>query len=305
MPLTVAIPPTIQLQATYQATSTTNETSVHLDEDEAIDVFLISWGADIHGWRLEKPSNVAHVLSNVTSIILQRASDGAPLRLSESDRVEVRLPIGVEAWPRNAAAGDASGSHAARQLGEEAGGGGNEQCYGFPLRTCNDHGTCLSGSCLCEHGYVAPNCTHLVNCQRWVPSEGRFSSNGCTLLRHSDGEAVCSCVGLAGDLAVMMEDTRAAMPPVGCMDSMLSTFTAVRSCTIRTSAFTRRRRLTRVSGSDWPLCCVHGEQLDLHVVICGRDCASVRHLAPSRAMGEWRIRYDPSKAESAARGGYR
>ena len=81
MPLTVAIPPTIQLQATYQATSTTNETSVHLDEDEAIDVFLISWGADIHGWRLEKPSNVAHVLSNVTSIVLQRASDGAPLRL--------------------------------------------------------------------------------------------------------------------------------------------------------------------------------------------------------------------------------
>ena len=214
IPLSINMPPSANLQVMGQPP---------LPDDEVVDVGLVSWGLDLHGWRLHNASHPAYALSNVSSIILRRAADDQPLALSATNgaRVEVRIPMSDQPWPYNAADDWTSPAH-----GEPS--GAVEQCYGFPAHTCNDHGACVNGSCQCDLGYLPPNCTQRASCQQWqLSTEGSFGADGCLLLHHSEGTAICSCVGISADLSVLREDATLPLPRIGCLDSTATTFDTV------------------------------------------------------------------------------
>ena len=73
--------------------------------EEIVDVALISWGLDMHAWRLGAPSSgrrldnqtVGRAVSNVSSLVLLAVSDGRRLAIvteasANADALEVTMP---------------------------------------------------------------------------------------------------------------------------------------------------------------------------------------------------------------------
>ena len=115
VPLSVAIPTSASLRA-----ATAGEAAL-VGAEEIVDVALISWGVDLHGWRLQRQGRHALALSNVSALSLRTARDDVPLELSSGSdaRIHVRLPMSGDTWPFNRAmSAEEAGTEAAAHDGQ-------------------------------------------------------------------------------------------------------------------------------------------------------------------------------------------
>lgn len=250
-PLAVALPPSLEVRNAYDGAS--------IAEDAALDVALVAWGVELHGWRLGVAADAgaaagvadASTLSNVSALVVRASSDGlagsgsagggsalslyAPL---PAEPIGLSVPVGEEAWPRNSAAEGArqqqeeaalQGSlSAAMSAASGAASGADEQsdaCYGAPLRTCNERGACVLGHCSCEAGYLGPNCTQHASCQQW--RGGAYTADGCAVLSRGGGSMRCGCERIGStSFAVLSTDAALPLPLEGCADSSALSFDA-------------------------------------------------------------------------------
>lgn len=186
----------------------------------------------MYAWR-SGGDYTEHAVSNTSALLLFDISGN---RIQISAAVEPMLwtlPTGLQPWGAgeaaatlvadsfNATLSNASIVNAASPNVTDV----NATCFGYPTRTCNLHGTCLSGRCVCEAGFVDLGCRVKRSCQTWNATSAAYSSSGCVYLgqQQANGAARCACTS-ATEIAVLQDDLTGRVPLRGCADSRAVNF---------------------------------------------------------------------------------
>ena len=186
----------------------------------------------MYAWR-SGGDYTEHAVSNTSALLLFDLSGNRVRIHAASEPILWTIPTGLQPWGAgevaaalvadsfNATLANASFLNAASPNAT----GLNSTCFGYPTRTCNLQGVCLSGRCVCNAGFVDLGCRVRRSCQTWQAASATYSSSGCVYLgqQEANGAARCACNSSA-EIAVLQQDLTGHVPLHGCADSRAVNF---------------------------------------------------------------------------------